>query len=83
VLLRVPELWRVLVPAAEAAEREKLMSDETLQGVLQRVVPQRRGASVAHRSLYHVHQRVAQQFRPGCCSPGDAAHVSNPLGAWA
>ena len=81
VLLRVPELWRVLVPAAESAEREKLMSDETLQGVLQRVVPRAEPYRIAHRSLYNVHQRVAQQFRCGrVLLAGDAAHVNNPLG---
>ena len=36
---------------------------------------------IAHRSLYHVHQRVAQQFRCGrVLLAGDAAHVNNPLG---
>src|SRR5262245_27961409 len=39
VLLRVPDLWRVLVPAPENADREKLLSDESLQSVLHRVVP--------------------------------------------
>jgi 3-(3-hydroxy-phenyl)propionate hydroxylase len=81
VLLRVPELWRVLVPAAESADREKLLSDETLQGVLHRVVPRSEPYRIAHRSLYHVHQRVAQQFRAGrVLLAGDAAHVNNPLG---
>jgi len=34
-----------------------------------------------HLNLYHVHQRVAKQFRSGrvfLC--GDAAHVNNPIG---
>src|SRR5262249_56872199 len=38
VLLRVPDLWRVLVPAPADGDREQLMSDESLQQVLQRVV---------------------------------------------
>src|SRR6185436_17360841 len=38
VLLRVPGLWRVLVPAPEHSDREKLLSDEHLQSMLQRVV---------------------------------------------
>jgi 3-(3-hydroxy-phenyl)propionate hydroxylase len=81
VLLRVPEFWRVLVPAAASAEREKLLSDETLQGVLQRVVPCAEPYRIAHRSLYHVHQRVARRFRCGrVLLAGDAAHVNNPLG---
>jgi 3-(3-hydroxy-phenyl)propionate hydroxylase len=81
VLLRVPELWRVLVPAPENADREKLLSDGNLQGVLQRVLPRSEPYSIAHRSIYHVHQRVAKNFRHGrVVLAGDAAHINNPLG---
>ena len=81
VLLRVPELWRVLVPAPENADRDKLLSDDYLQDVLQRVVPRAQPYHIAHRSLYPVHQRVAQRFRHGrVVLAGDAAHINNPLG---
>ena len=81
VLLRVPELWRVLVPAPENSDREKLLSDENLQAMLQRVVPRPEPYKIAHRSIYHVHQRVAKSFRHGrVLLAGDAAHVNNPLG---
>jgi 3-(3-hydroxy-phenyl)propionate hydroxylase len=81
VLLRVPGLWRVLVPASEAEDREKLLSDATLQQVLQRVVARSEPYQIAHRSLYHVHQRVAKAFRLGrVLLAGDAAHINNPLG---
>jgi 3-(3-hydroxy-phenyl)propionate hydroxylase len=81
VLLRVPELWRVLVPAPENADREQLLSDENLQSVLRRVVPRDEPYRIAHRSLYHVHQRVAKSFRHGrVLLAGDAAHINNPLG---
>jgi 3-(3-hydroxy-phenyl)propionate hydroxylase len=81
VLLRVPELWRVLVPAPENAEREKLLSDDYLQDVLQRVVPRAQPYHIAHRSLYPVHQRLARSFRHGrVVLAGDAAHINNPLG---
>jgi 3-(3-hydroxy-phenyl)propionate hydroxylase len=81
VLLRVPELWRVLVPAPDNADRDKLLSDENLQSVLQRVVPRREPYRIAHRSLYPVHQRVAQSFHHGrVVLAGDAAHINNPLG---
>jgi 3-(3-hydroxy-phenyl)propionate hydroxylase len=81
VLLRVPGLWRVLVPASEAEDREKLLSDATLQRVLQRVVARSEPYQIAHRSLYHVHQRVAKVFRLGrVLLAGDAAHINNPLG---
>jgi 3-(3-hydroxy-phenyl)propionate hydroxylase len=81
VLLRVPGLWRVLVPAPENSDREKLLSDDNLQAMLQRVVPRPEPYKIAHRSIYHVHQRVAKSFRHGrVLLAGDAAHVNNPLG---
>jgi 3-(3-hydroxy-phenyl)propionate hydroxylase len=81
VLLRVPELWRVLVPAPENSDRAALLSDESLQGVLQRVVQRDEDYTIVHRSLYHVHQKVAKSFRNGrILLAGDAAHINNPLG---
>jgi 2-polyprenyl-6-methoxyphenol hydroxylase-like FAD-dependent oxidoreductase len=81
VLLRVPELWRVLVPAPENADRDKLLSDDNLQSVLQRVVPRSEPYRIAHRSIYPVHQRVAKSFHHGrVLLAGDAAHINNPLG---
>ena len=81
VLLRVPDLWRVLVPAPENSDRAQLLSDESLQGVLQRVVRRAEPYRIAHRSIYHVHQKVAKSFRHGrVLLAGDAAHINNPLG---
>jgi 3-(3-hydroxy-phenyl)propionate hydroxylase len=81
VLLRVPDLWRVLVPAAENSDRAQLLSDESLQGVLQRVVRRSEAYTIAHRSVYHVHQKVAKNFRHGrVFLAGDAGHINNPLG---
>jgi 3-(3-hydroxy-phenyl)propionate hydroxylase len=81
VLLRVPGLWRVLVPAPENSDRDTLLSDDNLQSVLQRVVPRPQPYHIAHRSIYHVHQRVAKRFRQGrVVLAGDAAHINNPLG---
>ena len=49
--------------------------------MLQRVVPRPEPYTIAHRSIYHVHQRVAKSFRHGrVLLAGDAAHVNNPLG---
>jgi 3-(3-hydroxy-phenyl)propionate hydroxylase len=81
VLLRVPDLWRVLVPAPENSDRAALLSDESLQQVLQRVVRRAEPYHIAHRSIYHVHQKVAKSFRHGrVLLAGDAAHINNPLG---
>ncbi len=81
VLLKVPDLWRVLVPAVETADRQQLLSDDSLEAVLQRVVPRKERYRIVHRSVYHVHQRVASRFRFGrVLLTGDAAHINNPLG---
>jgi 3-(3-hydroxy-phenyl)propionate hydroxylase len=81
VLLRLPDLWRGLVPAAENSDRDKLLSDETLQAMLHRVVKRPESYRIAHRSLYYVHQKVAKSFRHGrVVLAGDAAHINNPLG---
>src|SRR3954462_3655425 len=81
VLLRVPDLWRVLVPAPENSDREKLLSDESLPLGLARVVARPEAYRIAHRSSHHVHQRVANCFRHGrVLLAGDAAHINNPLG---
>ena len=81
VLLRVPELWRVLVPAAQNADHDTLLSDDWLQGVLNRVSARVERYEIVHRSIYQVHQRVAKNFRHGrIVLAGDAAHINNPLG---
>jgi 3-(3-hydroxy-phenyl)propionate hydroxylase len=81
VLLRVPGLWRVLVPAPENASKEEMLSEDYLQAALNRVVKRTDAYKIAHRSLYPVHQRVAKSFRHGrVVLAGDAAHINNPLG---
>ena len=81
VLLRVIGLWRVLVPAADTADREQLLSDDSLEAVLQRVVRRTERYRIVHRSVYHVHQRIASSFRAGrVILSGDSAHINNPLG---
>ena len=81
VLLRSPGLWRVLFPTkAEDTDRE-LELDETAERHLQYVVATPERYPVLHRTLYTVHQRVAERYRVGrVLLAGDAAHVNNPLG---
>ena len=81
VLLRVPALWRVLFPTKEDETDEQVLTDESVQTRLQRLLPQSEDYTVVHRTLYKVHQRVAQHFRQGrVFLAGDAAHINNPLG---
>ena len=82
VLLRVPALWRILVPAPAGVDHAILTSDERVTEVFDRIVPGI-DVSTAHRTIYRVHQRVAESFVNGrMLLVGDAAHLNNPLGGF-
>ena len=81
VVLRVPTLWRVLFPTKAEETDEAVLTDESVQARLQNLLPQAQPYVTQHRTLYKVHQRVAQRFRHGrVVLAGDAAHINNPLG---
>jgi len=80
-LLRVPGVWRAMFPVREEENDAESLSDDSIQRRLQRVHPLPSPYEVRHRTLYSVHQRVAQRYRHGrCFLAGDAAHLNNPLG---
>lgn len=83
VLLKVPSVWRVLVPVNGAVDEADLTSEANKTAIFDRLTGD--GASVVthHRTLYRVHQRVAKSFREGrVMLVGDAAHLNNPLGGF-
>jgi 3-(3-hydroxy-phenyl)propionate hydroxylase len=85
VLLRVPEFWRVLVPAAEDETDGALLSDAKKTDVFRRLVGDAAAEALQtdHRTIYRVHQRVARTYRGGrVLLAGDAAHLNNPLGGF-
>jgi|EndMetStandDraft_5_1072996.scaffolds.fasta_scaffold02888_7 3-(3-hydroxy-phenyl)propionate hydroxylase len=83
VLLRVPTLWRVLVPTAEGDDNAALLSDDKKNRVFDGLVGDGSKVETRHRTIYRVHQRVAKQFRNGRIAlVGDAAHLNNPLGGF-
>ncbi len=82
VLLRVPSLWRVLVPASPEDADEDLLSDRKKAQVFDGLIG-KPDVVTGHRTIYRVHQRVAKSFRKGrVCIIGDAAHLNNPLGGF-
>lgn len=83
VLLRVPSLWRVLVPAKEAQDDAVLVADEKKNDVFDRLIGNGAAVETKHRTIYRVHQRVAQSFRENRVALiGDAAHLNNPIGGF-
>lgn len=80
-LLKVPGLWRAMFPTGADEDDESIMSDATAQRRLRRVFDNGQPYDVKHKTLYRVHQRVADHYRAGrCFLVGDAAHINNPLG---
>jgi 2-polyprenyl-6-methoxyphenol hydroxylase-like FAD-dependent oxidoreductase len=81
VLLRVAATWRVLFPTRPGESRADALLDASVQRRLNAVVPSDRPYEVVHKTLYHVHERVAEDYRRGrIVLAGDAAHINNPLG---
>ena len=82
VLLRTPNVWRVLVPADEDISDAELLSDATRDAVFSGLIG-RADVETAHRTIYRVHQRVVEKFNHGrVFLAGDAAHLNNPLGGF-
>ncbi len=83
VLLRVPDWWRVLVPANEADDESWLTSDEKKTQVFGGLIGDGAPVVTGHRTLYRVHQRVADTYRQRrVLLAGDSAHLNNPLGGF-
>ena len=79
--LRCNELWRVLLPTPIGADPEELISRDNVERVLQGIVSKKERYEISHKTLYNVHQRVAETYHKGrVFLAGDAAHVNNPLG---
>jgi 3-(3-hydroxy-phenyl)propionate hydroxylase len=73
--------WRAVFPTREDETDAEALSDRAVRARLARVHVPSGAGDVVHLNLYHVHQRVAKQFRKArvfLC--GDAAHVNNPIG---
>jgi 3-(3-hydroxy-phenyl)propionate hydroxylase len=81
VLLRTRSLWRVLVPTPQNLTDSQLLHDDFVQARLRHLTSLPGPFTIGHRTLYRVHQRVANKWRIGrVLLAGDACHVNNPLG---
>ena len=76
-----PGQWRVVFPIYGATPEGELLQHERSREQLGRFTNTTDTGRISFVNLYHVHQRVAGQFRKGrVLLSGDAAHVNNPLG---
>jgi 3-(3-hydroxy-phenyl)propionate hydroxylase len=81
LLLRVPGMWRVLMPSRQGQTAEELVTDKSVQELMHQVLPISGDYETIHRTAYSVHQRVADSYQKGrIFLAGDAAHLNNPLG---
>ena len=82
VILETAGLWRVLIPTPLDGDQDLFLSDKFIQDRMHRLAKNDKDFDIAHRTLYHVHQRVAETYRvrDRVLIAGDAAHVNNPLG---
>lgn len=78
-----PGLWRFLYGCDPNESDEDALSDKRVEERLQAVVPKTGHYETVHRTIYRVHQRVAETFRKGrMLLAGDSAHLNNPLGGF-
>ena len=80
---RTPGLWRFLYGCDPNESEETALSDVVVERRLQAVAPKPGRYETVHRTIYRVHQRVADTFRAGrMLLAGDAAHLNNPIGGF-
>ncbi|MBY0335097.1 MAG: FAD-dependent monooxygenase [Acetobacteraceae bacterium] len=80
-LLRVPGLWRAMFPVPAEVADEATGTEAYARDRWRRLNTGRDDYPIRHRTLYRVHQRVAERFGHGrILLAGDAAHINNPLG---
>lgn len=83
MLLRTPDVWRVMFSAPDDIAESELIDPESIQRRLRTLIgvtaPER--IPVSRAQYYSVHQRVAATFRAGrVFLIGDAGHVNSPVG---
>ena len=81
VLLQLPEYWRVSFSSRDGEDDETALRDDIAEARMAAFFGQA-GATVAlQRSIWRIHQRVANVFRKGRIAlAGDAAHINSPMG---
>lgn len=81
LILRVPDVWRVVVAVPPHVSAGEAVSDEYVGARLRALFGDHPDMTLRERKIYAVHQRVVDTFRHGrVLLLGDAAHVNSPMG---
>jgi len=81
IVLRFPGFTRVVFRIAEGQDEDAAVSDEAVRERLERFAGRRISYRLDSRTVYRVHERLADTFRVGRAAlAGDAAHINNPVG---
>lgn len=81
LMLRAPDLWRIMFPVSPDESDEETKSDVAVQRRLQGLMHFSSDYEVKHKTIYRVQHRIASTYRLGrVLLAGDAAHANNPLG---
>ncbi len=80
-MLKIPDLWRMSLPLFAHVSDEEALTDAYIDSRLAALIPALRSDQLKVKGIYHVHQRVVDQYRVGrVFLVGDAAHLNNPKG---
>ena len=78
-----PGIWRVIFPVPLDEDEAVTLSGEKVEQRMQSFLSRKTPYPIKYKSIYKVHQRVANTFREGrVLLAGDAAHLNNPMGAF-
>ena len=81
LMLRAPDLWRIMFPVPLEEKDDETKSDFAVQKRLQGLMHYSSSYEVKHKTIYRVQHRIASTYRLGrVLLAGDAAHANNPLG---
>lgn len=81
LVLRVPDVWRVVVSVPPEVSSEEAVSDSYIGQRLRTLFGDQPDLVLLERKTYAVHQRVVDSFRHGrVLLLGDAAHINSPMG---
>ena len=81
VLSHLPDYWRVSFPSREGEDDETALSDEIAEARMANFLGQPGATVKLQRSIWNIHQRVADDFRKGrIILAGDSAHINSPMG---